>query len=237
MIDPLQRELERIYSRYDITVRTVEPEAPPAPTPTQWIFGVDFGQANDSTATTLLKAYEVDQTRNYDVANIQRIPLGTKYPVIVDHIGNVIRALQKREEPQHIALVADFTGVGRPIVDLLIDANLPITQVIPVTITGADTETRGEDGSYRVPKRNLASTVQVLLQSERLRFSTKDPLLPALKDELVGFRAKVKLNGHTSYEAGEDWRSAKHDDLVLALAMACWWGEEHQFSFSGKWVY
>jgi len=37
----------------------------------------------------------------------------------------------------------------------------------------------------------------------------------------------VKINlatGHDSYEA---WREGDHDDLVLAVAMACWTGERY----------
>lgn len=29
-------------------------------------------------------------------------------------------------------------------------------------------------------------------------------------------------NAHVSYAA---WREQEHDDLVLAVALACWWGE------------
>jgi hypothetical protein len=32
-------------------------------------------------------------------------------------------------------------------------------------------------------------------------------------------RVKVTLNGHEMYE---HWRSGDHDDLVLAVALACW---------------
>ena len=32
--------------------------------------------------------------------------------------------------------------------------------------------------------------------------------------------------GHDSYGAGEDWRVGNNDDLVLAVAMACWHTEQ-----------
>jgi hypothetical protein len=39
----------------------------------------------------------------------------------------------------------------------------------------------------------------------------------------VNFKVKVNLaTGHDSYEA---WRESVHDDLVLAVALACWHGE------------
>jgi hypothetical protein len=43
-----------------------------------------------------------------------------------------------------------------------------------------------------------------------------------LHRELLAFRIKVSLNGHDSYEA---WRERDHDDCVLAVALACWAGE------------
>ena len=43
---------------------------------------------------------------------------------------------------------------------------------------------------------------------------------------MTGFRVKINLTtGHDSYSAGENWRSAPYDDLVLALSMACWHSE------------
>jgi hypothetical protein len=46
-----------------------------------------------------------------------------------------------------------------------------------------------------------------------------------LKRELTNFKAKISLSGHDSYGAGDDWRSSKHDDLVLAVALGVWCGE------------
>jgi hypothetical protein len=77
-----------------------------------------------------------------------------------------------------------------------------------------------------VPKRGLAPTVPGLLQAGRLKIATELPLAATLPNELTGFRVKINVKtGHDSYGASEDWRSAPHDDLVLALAMACWHSE------------
>ena len=45
-------------------------------------------------------------------------------------------------------------------------------------------------------------------------------LWPALKKELLNFR--VKINISTSHDSYEAWREGDHDDLVLAVALACW---------------
>jgi hypothetical protein len=42
-----------------------------------------------------------------------------------------------------------------------------------------------------------------------------------LINELQNFQVKVNLaTGHDSYEA---WREEAHDDLVLAVSLACWY--------------
>ena len=43
--------------------------------------------------------------------------------------------------------------------------------------------------------------------------------------ELDNFRVKVSPLAHESYGAGGEWRENAHDDLVLAVALACCAGE------------
>ena len=46
------------------------------------------------------------------------------------------------------------------------------------------------------------------------------PLANVLIEELQNFRAKITAeSGHVSFE---QWRERDHDDVVLALALACW---------------
>lgn len=71
----------------------------------------------------------------------------------------------------------------------------------------------------RVPKRDVASTIAVLLQTGRLRIARGLKESETLLRELLNFRAKISLSGHDSYEA---WREQEHDDLVLAVGLAAW---------------
>jgi hypothetical protein len=151
-----------------------------------------------------------------------------------------IKALHDRlkdETGRAPLVVADKTGVGRPVVDMLRAADL---KPVAVTITGGDAVSR--DGlDYRVPKRDLVSVVQVLLQAERLKIARALPEAQTLTSELLAFKVSISLKGHDSY--GNDvgpWRENPHDDLVLAVALACWFGEKYRppdpeypsFSFS-----
>ncbi len=60
----------------------------------------------------------------------------------------------------------------------------------------------------------------MLLQNQRLKIAEGLPLADILTRELLAFRVKINLStGHDSYEA---WRERDHDDLVLAVALACY---------------
>jgi hypothetical protein len=66
--------------------------------------------------------------------------------------------------------------------------------------------------------------VAALLDSERLDIPPTIKEATVLGKELRAFRAKVTAAGNETMEA--DWRSRAHDDLVLALAIAAWLGEQ-----------
>ena len=50
-----------------------------------------------------------------------------------------------------------------------------------------------------MPKRDLVSAVQVLLQSERLKIARALPEAQTLTSELLAFKVSVSLKGHDSY--------------------------------------
>jgi hypothetical protein len=212
--------------------------------------GLDLGQAQDYTALALVERSDVGtgawETRgsrylytqhghvsgsepirqerteaHYAVRHLERFPLGTSYPAIVGRVTALLG--QEPLAGGNTTLAIDATGVGAPVVDLFLAAGLSAL-IRPVTITGGDTETYDER-TWRVPKRNLVSTLAVLLQSERLRVAQALPEAAILVQELLNFRVKVSLAGHDSYGAGAEWRAGNHDDLVLAAALACWSAE------------
>lgn len=190
--------------------------------------GLDIGQSQDRTA--LVAVEEVGEKPRYHLRHVERFELGTPYPEVVGRVVELMNtsALTARkndpstlDSPTQIppTLVVDATGVGRPIVEMLGEQGLSPASI---WITGGDNVNR--DGmEYRVPKRELASTVQALLQSGRLRFAQDLPLREVLVDELQKFRAKINLDtGEASFE---HWREQDTDDVVLALACALWYAD------------
>lgn len=73
------------------------------------------------------------------------------------------------------------------------------------------------------------SVVQVLLQSDRLTIAERLKERATLTAELSAFKVSITLKGHDSY--GNDvgpWRENPHDDMVLAVALAAWYGENYK---------
>ena len=145
----------------------------------------------------------------FQVGHLERVPLGTSYPAIVAHVGRLLTKL-----PGYPELVIDFTGVGRPIFDMFVCSGISPTGVL---ITGGTAETR--DGpTCSVPKLTLVSRLQALLHEGRLKIQRELDEAETLVRELQDFRAEFTAAGHLTFNA----RSGKHDDLVLALAIAVW---------------
>jgi hypothetical protein len=193
-----------------------------------YLIGVDLGQAADYTAVAIAERTRVPTSEvsrmgrpkkeaHYAVRHLHRFRLGTAYPAIVDQLAEL--AAHPALEPEPI-LIVDTTGVGAPVFDLL-HQRAQASPVFGITITGGDQSTR--DGThYRVPKRDLVSTLNVLLQTKRIRFAGAMPEARILRQELQQFRVRITATAHDTYGV---WREGAHDDLVLAVAMACWYGE------------
>lgn len=185
-----------------------------------FIAALDVGQSQDYSAIIVLQQMLGEQWPSYALRFLQRFPIRTSYPDIVDGVQMIVETPQLRDR---VTLLVDKTGVGAPVVDLLKKAHLPVVRLCPVTITGGNVATR-DGNEYHVPKRDLATAVKVLLDGKRLKISTGLPQYALLVQELEAFRVKISLKtAHDSYEA---WREGDHDDLVLSVAIACWWAEQ-----------
>lgn len=182
-----------------------------------YVVGLDLGQAADYSALAVLERVPVvaGEPPRLDCRHLRRWSLGTSYPQIVRDVRSLVQG-----EPLwgNARLVVDATGVGRPVVDLLRQADLGCV-LTPVVITGGSVVTR--DGSwYFVPKKDLVASAQVALQSRRLRIAEGLDQARVLVEELLNYRVRVSVaTGHESFDT---WREGVHDDLVLALALAVW---------------
>jgi hypothetical protein len=118
-------------------------------------------------------------------------------------------------------LAVDQTGVGRAAVDQLQAARVDAS-IRPITITGGHNATRGEGMGWLVPKKELVGTLQVLLQGRRVHVARNLPEARTLVDELIQIQVKVTASAHETFGT---WGEGRHDELVLAVAIAAWAGE------------
>lgn len=180
-----------------------------------YYIGLDLGQANDPTAMTVVETVKVKSITEYHCRHLERLPLHVEYPAMIEDLKKKINAINISDR---YSLIADATGVGKPVVDMMRKEKMA---VVPVLITGGNQTTYDHElGGWHVPKRDLISSVQVLLQERRLKFSENITNLEQMIQELMNFKIKISSSGNDRYEA---WREGDHDDLVLSLALAVWY--------------
>jgi hypothetical protein len=189
-----------------------------------FIVGVDLGQTTDFTAIVVLQRTRRVEERtqrtvsHYALRHLERIQLGTSYHEVVTRIGTIRSEGGLSGAP----VVVDQTGVGRAVVEML-RRHLSGTWIVPVTITSGQATTQTKEGDYHVPKKELVTSLQLAFQDHRLSIPKDLPDAPVFIQELLNFRVKITLAANEIYSA---WREGIHDDLVLAAALATWWGEQ-----------
>jgi hypothetical protein len=181
----------------------------------QYIVGLDLGQTHDYSALAVVS--RVPGNDALALPHLQRFLLHTPYPEIVQAVSRLVAAPRLRAAP----LVVDQTGVGRPVVDLF-RTSVGASRVIPVTITSGQAASVKPDGSRHVPKKDLVTSLVSLLEDRRLKVARDLAEARTLVNELLNFKMQITPAANVTYGA---WRSGHHDDLVLAVALACWWAE------------
>jgi hypothetical protein len=201
----------------------------------RFVTGLDLGQQRDYTAIAVLERTTVpapdpalDDQDLYAVRHLERLPLGTSYTAVCDRLVKLF----DRPPLTDTMLAVDETGVGRPVVDLL-DTSRIQADIRPITITGGHEVHQGERLGWKVPKKCLVSTMQVLLQGRRLTVAKSLAFAPVLVEELRNFQVKITESANETFGA---WRDGQHDDLVLAIACAAWAAEHVPQGKIGMWI-
>ena len=203
-----------------------------------FVISADLGQAFDYTAISVIERVirgpgvlgpDKRGERMLYLRHIERPMRGTEYPAIVDRIVELYKSPQLAGVDK--AVVIDFTGLGRPVYDLMklagFDASLNA-----ISITGGSDPTY-TNGHHNVPKRDLVTNLQVLLQNNQIRIAKGLKEANALIEELANFQTKISDSGKDTYNG----RSGVHDDIVLSVAMGAWLAcRRHMRIGSDKWM-
>lgn len=152
------------------------------------------------------------------VRYLERVALGTPYTKVVERVAQIVSRLRK------CTLIVDATGVGGPVVDALRRAGLGC-EITAVTITGGAKESR-TGSNYCVPKHDLIAGLQLALEKGELRVAPQLREAGALAREMLSVRVRSGFAAGRG-KVGADG-NGEHDDLVVALALACWRARRRQ---------
>ena len=177
--------------------------------------GIDLGQVRDYTALVLLQRIEpVDNPSgdgmlvqpHYHLRQVKRFPRRTETPAVITYLENL---MNRPTLKGRVALIADASGMGGPIVQQMKRHGLG---TIPMIITGG-----AQANGYNVPKANLVMRLKLLLEQRRLKIPMTLKLLRELVEEFTNFKMGYTPSRHATYSAA----SGYHDDIIIALALAC----------------
>jgi hypothetical protein len=181
------------------------------PVTSRFYLGLDLGQAKDYSAIAIVER-RVELTGERDpityldrtvtrilVTHLERIPLRTSYPEVVERVRSLTQPYPKRK----IEIVMDATGVGGAVKDMLTWAKLGCT-VYGVIITGGERVSLVH-GGYHVPRHDLLANLRVLLEKRMLEIEVPRDIGSLLEAEFLRWG-----------------RRAAHNDLIFATALASW---------------
>jgi hypothetical protein len=195
-------------------------------------FGLDLGQRNDPAALAILQrlhrntgaidpvSREYQWEMVFQLRHVERFRLGTPYIQIVDKLHHLIRDVGLGAHPLFLpagwplqrghasnplrTLVVDSSGVGAPVVELLL-RDIKDCSIVPVTITSGEAAPPDPhtNNGFCVPRRDLISALRVLLELDHLKIAANINNRKELMEELTNLT---------------DRPTAHHDDLATALA-------------------
>ncbi len=197
-----------------------------------FVVGLDLGQRNDYSALVVVEVVPNTEPPRYVVRHIERTR-GKSYSDVARWVKDRVsrpplgpgilaqaRGLVTRQPPTTAAsvyIIVDETGVGAGVVEILEDAQLG-HPLVPVTITAGLGETK-HGQRWNVSKARLISTIDALIDNNRLTIGPKVPGRDVLFNELTNFRRKYSKAANEMFAS---WRESDHDDTVLACALALW---------------
>jgi len=194
---------------------------------------LELGKTSEGTAIAMVERLDPpDSPRpttappakaRYELKMMHRCPPGETYVQVTDKTLELLeKAKQKLRERCgrsvniQLSWILDQTVVGKSVVDMVLERiGCPFAH--RVILAGNHTE-RESDGLHFISKHLLISEIEALLEEERLKFPTKGRRARDLKEGLLSYKQQ---SSQTVAPDIDPWRDQPHDDLVLAVGLAC----------------
>jgi hypothetical protein len=210
--------------------------------------GLDLGKAAENTAIAVAERVNPPgwegqrecppEKAEVHVRQLQRFPPGTYYREIAKRLAEVRKSVELTATKEHadsgalgriiarVDLIVDQTVVGTPVTDMIL-REAGVLSARRVAISGNQAETY-LDGIDHIPKQTLVGGLEVLLETGNLKIAESLPAARQLADELVNYRGRKTPNAPLT---ADTWREQPSDDLVFAVALACWQLQRPQFTY------
>ena len=183
-----------------------------------FILSLDPAQLRDWSALAAVDMqYRKEEERfGYDLVAMNR-KQGLPYDQIVDWVVRTTKnpAFNQRQPPEFLL---DSTGVGVAVRDMLAAKGVRLKAI---TITSGESYSR-QGPIFHVGKARLIGTFLGAFDAGKVRVNPNMPIWPAVEREMLSFRAEMSAQGRLKMEAEQ----GENDDMLFALAMAVWYGEE-----------
>jgi hypothetical protein len=197
------------------------------------VLSVDLGKMQDFTAYTISeilpesreeKSGATTTLKTVNVRDIQRLPLGTSYHDIADHIYDLffderLKLIDpKTLNPIFPTMLVDAGGVGEAVADDL-SRRLGLLFIRYRLVRGTS-ETRKARRNYTVPRTRMFEQLYAAFTDDRIRIEPRLKLAESLLTELRNLRPEA--NEETGYVKVVH-REGEHDDMAICLAGTNWW--------------
>lgn len=175
------------------------------------VIGLDPGKQRDSFG---IVAIEKKDGKVY-VKNAQRI-LGKRYIEVEDYIAEL------HSKYKYDYYILEVNNTGEHVFEVLKD--IKKIPVIPVFTTSDVKDLKKKMDGRTMDKKDMVKRMAHQFQNNEIIFPRKsNGELDQLKRQLAIFSEHITEAGNVSYYA----EGTEHDDLVMALMLACWYVKEH----------
>ena len=199
----------------------------------RWVVGADFGQRRDHSAISILsRQWEIDVPEQgswafedldpdaavlrYDLTDVIEIPLGTRWPYVIQRLAEIMGSEQIRSEGGR--LVVDATGLGAPLLADLREQGIGPVLGINVTAGQSESASQADSAIINLGKQPLVTALQVAFERGKIRLGAGVP--ERFEEQLLNFGPKInRRTGNVAYEAIDE---SQHDDLVISSSLCFW---------------
>jgi hypothetical protein len=178
--------------------------------------GLDLGKSIAFTAIVIFEKIGYGIDAKFHVLHLERLPLGTSYPNIMCHIGRLTEAIDIDRSP---TLIVDKTGLGAPVLDYFKTEGLSPRGI---TITSGREPHGRSFGDWNVPRDDLITQTQFLVDTGKLKIAKSLPLALDLVEELTHLR---QSDSRQTKKRMSPMSGKIHDDLAMSLMLALWYAK------------